>query len=90
MGEALTNAEAAQEQTAKATRPVAVPDAEKEPDAFMAWGEKRLREVAERKNAEELSLVFEQEVMAFADGLMKPDVDALTALHDKLLAKIGG
>lgn len=89
-GPAQADIASAQEREAPFTRPEGCPDAEKDPDGFMDWAEKRLRDVAGRKNAEELTLVWEQEVTPATDGLFKPDCDKLDALFQELLGKIGG
>lgn len=71
-------------------RPEGVPDPDKDPEGFVKWGSDRLRAVAERKDAKELELIWTEEVMAWADGLFKPDVDVLKGVYDELMEKIGG
>ena len=48
------------------------------------------REVAERKNGPELTMIWENEITPASDGLFKPDCDALQQIYDELFVRIGG
>lgn len=66
-------------------RPEGCPDAEREPDAFLAWADKRMAAITD---PEALEVVFQNEIDPASDGLMKPDFDALQAaltVHQKRL-----
>lgn len=68
-------------------RPEGCPDSDKDPDGFVTWAMARIDSF---NDDGELMADFEQVVMASADGLYKPDIDAIKAHYEKRLAKIGG
>jgi hypothetical protein len=75
---------------AKAILPAGCPDAERDPDGFVEWASKRLRDVYSRNNPDELTLIWQNEITPASDGLFKPDCDLLQSLYDELLTKLGG
>lgn len=71
----------------KAERPEGCPNAELEPDAFVVWATKRMDALT---SAEELTLIWENEITPASEGLFKPDCDSLQAHYEQRLAKLGG
>lgn len=71
----------------KAERPEGCPSAELEPDAFVVWATKRMDALT---SAEELTLIWENEITPASEGLFKPDCDSLQAHYEQRLAKLGG
>jgi hypothetical protein len=69
------------------SRPAGCPDPEKDPDGFVTWAQKRMAAIA---TAEELSLIWENEITPASVGLFKPDCDALEDYYNDRLVKIGG
>jgi hypothetical protein len=66
-------------------RPAGIPDANGDPEPFLKWAGKRMEAIT---SAEELELIWTQEIDPAADGLMKPDFEALQAIykhHEKRL-----
>lgn len=66
-------------------RPEGCPNADQEPDAFLAWADKRMAAITD---PEALEVVFHNEIDPASDGLMKPDYAALQAVfavHQKRL-----
>jgi hypothetical protein len=74
------------QETPKAdARPAGYPDPSREPDAFLDFCGKRMERI---NDAEELELIFREEIDPASDGIMKPDYDALQAMlafHQKRL-----
>lgn len=68
-------------------RPEGMPDAEKDPDAFVLWAVQRMNNIT---GAEELSLIWQEEITPGTEGLFKPDCDSLEAHYEARLAKLGG
>lgn len=71
----------------KAQRPDGCPNPELEPDAFVVWATKRMDALT---SAEELTLIWENEISVASDGLFKPDCDSLETHYEQRLAKLGG
>lgn len=68
-----------------AKHPGDYPDPSREPDAFLDFCGKRMERI---NDAEELELIFREEIDPASDGIMKPDYDALQAIlafHQKRL-----
>ena len=71
--------------------PDGIPSAEQEPEAFVKWAMKRMDEVIGRGGGSEaLTAYWLEEIDPAADGLFKPDYDALEGYRDALMAKLGG
>ena len=68
-------------------RPAGVPDADRDPELFVSWAIKRMDAIT---TANELSLIWENEISPASDGLFKPDCDALEIHYEQRLAKLGG
>lgn len=68
-------------------RPEGCPDAERDPDGFVIWAQKRMDAI---NYAEELTIVWENEITPASDGLFKPDCDSLQEYYEKRLEKLGG
>lgn len=68
-------------------RPAGCPDADKDPDAFVTWAQKRMDGIS---YPTELSVVWEGEIGPASDGLFLPDCKALEEYYNKRLEKIGG
>lgn len=73
--------------TGQFVRPAGMPNAEMEPDNFVAWAIKRMDNITD---GAALTVVWENEISAGSDGLFKPDVDALQAHYEARLAKLEG
>jgi hypothetical protein len=63
-----------------------IPNAEREPDAFVVWATKLMNE---QDNPDDLSNVWETQITPASDGLFKPDCDSLKNHYEKRLAKLG-
>ena len=71
--------------------PDGIPSAAQEPEAFGKWAMKRMDEVIGRGGGSEaLTAYWLEEIDPAADGLFKPDYDALEGYRDALMAKLGG
>lgn len=68
-------------------RPKGCPDAEKDPDAFLVWAQKRMDGIT---GAAELQIVWEGEIAPASDGLFRPDCLALEEYFNKRLEKLEG
>lgn len=74
------------EAAAPFVRPEGCPDPDKDPDAFVIWAQKRMDAI---NGADELSLIWENEITPASDGLFKPDCDALDEYYNARLEKLG-
>ena len=63
-----------------------IPNAEREPDAFVVWCQNRMKNI---NNIEELDLIWEQEITPASDGLFKPDCDALQIFYEAQQKRLG-
>jgi hypothetical protein len=63
-----------------------IPNAEREPDAFVVWATKLMND---QDNPDDLSNVWETKITPASDGLFKPDVDQLKRHYEARMAKIG-
>jgi len=68
-------------------RPEGCPNAELEPDAFVSWASRKMARIT---TAEELDLIWENEIEPSMYGLFKPDCDSLQALYEDYKKKLGG
>jgi hypothetical protein len=69
----------------KAARPEGCPDCAREPDAFLKWADDRMARI---NDADELALIFREEIDPATDGIMRPDyteLQAILARHEKRL-----
>jgi hypothetical protein len=71
----------------EAVRPQGCPDPNRDPEGFLIYAAKRMKAI---NNAEELALVFENEIDPASDGLMKPDYSALQAELRANEKRLGG
>jgi hypothetical protein len=70
-----------------ADRPAGIPNAERDPDGFIVWSEKRM---AALTSAAELDVVFENEIDPATDGMFPPDYAAVQAAYEANKKRLGG
>lgn len=77
---------AATDQPAPVVRPEGCPNPERDPDAFVIWGQRYMERM---DNLAELDLAWENVIAPAANGLFKPDWDSLQAFYDTQQKRVG-
>jgi hypothetical protein len=72
---------------AKVKRPNGCPNPEMEPDAFLAWADKRMAKIVD---AAALAVVWEKEIEPASEGIMQPDYVELQGIHARHEKRLGG